>query len=604
MSDSDGHVENMATESQTDLNELKVSQLRRILERNGIRFPSKVRKSVLIKAIMNHGLEEQATNLLARVTEAERAKKKRPRTEDEEGINTASQLKRKKNNDTKSDPNVSNIDGRRLDNSLSSKVTPGNLQTDSGDSRVNVQGHRTRSDHQDLDQSQTSVEYKSPFGEYFAGREDFIKQMTSPSHNITNGADHETNKINETIGIDENATTKEVEEVDEEIDPEKKETVDIEHSGIETSASGVSLESFETPTYASPVCLDSWKKDLLQVGIMLLVFIFISFALWYHQQKFRVGYCGHELPVQNIVLGNNPNRLQLWLYHTLENIAPKCQPCPEYAVCRSLREIRCLPGYNLQRSTWSLAGLLPLFDRCVLDDTLQKKLYKGIMEFLSHNKQALEENSKFNAITQGVALEVIYETFLKQRPSWMSESEFSHLWVKVITKVKQSAFVSHARVPSIDQGSDFNFGTEFIWMEGMTSTNIMKLLKGFFFSGENKWFWLFMIYFAFIAGIAQMIMAREDRNSQKLQVGKLVNDAIEKLKTHKLDETRDVDYLNTFQLREYLFTEKNQIIRNNKLWDKVSETLEKKNNAVRCFTQEQTGEIIRYWEWVGHEKDE
>lgn len=132
-----------------------------------------------------------------------------------------------------------------------------------------------------------------------------------------------------------------------------------------------------------------------------------GFSKWYVTSKVEAGYCdvGFDSQYnyrQNIQRRYRPvhspetlqeyfekdyllekwNQVQDKWAEVVEEIRPKCEPCPEHAICQPNFNLVCEEGYIKLDSPWSLGGFLPVAPKCILDTGKQKRVEKVVQKAL------------------------------------------------------------------------------------------------------------------------------------------------------------------------------------------------------------------------------
>lgn len=111
-----------------------------------------------------------------------------------------------------------------------------------------------------------------------------------------------------------------------------------------------------------------------------LIMLFVSYALWWREEKIAVGFCDTNGETNTLVKTRQSNyspslalssipALPPKLLHTLDvaHVRPTCTSCPAHGVCSDGAFVGCKPDYVPQANVLSLGGLLPVSPRCEPD---------------------------------------------------------------------------------------------------------------------------------------------------------------------------------------------------------------------------------------------
>jgi len=165
---------------------------------------------------------------------------------------------------------------------------------------------------------------------------------------------------------------------------------------------------------------------------------------WYRQEKINIGYCGVGEPSWS--LASNPH-IPAWVHETFQ---PRCEPCPQHAICYPKMEVRCEDDFVLKPHPLSLNGLVPLPPTCEPDSEKERRI-KAVadraIEVLRERRAAFEcgdtvtsvpggapVSEDVNTVVKGseTKLEIPEETLKKEvgkmRRKGMSAEEFEDLW--------------------------------------------------------------------------------------------------------------------------------------------------------------------------------
>ncbi|KAG7881323.1 hypothetical protein KL938_003453 [Ogataea parapolymorpha] len=174
---------------------------------------------------------------------------------------------------------------------------------------------------------------------------------------------------------------------------------------------------------SKPVQKGHYKYALLLLPILSSLFFYRSMAV-------DVGFCGREgeirsvrswLPTENPLLTQFANKADAFL----EQIKPRCIPCPEHAICRYDSKLECKSGYTVSRPWQSLLGLIPRMEQCVYDEKRLEKI-KLMTEF------TLDILRRKNG--KEMTLEELHNFLKATKSADMADEDFEEYWLRFVTE--------------------------------------------------------------------------------------------------------------------------------------------------------------------------
>lgn len=150
-------------------------------------------------------------------------------------------------------------------------------------------------------------------------------------------------------------------------------------------------------------------------------------ATWWRQEKLAVGYCG---------IGRSSNGLSnVHVPGWAEVMVPKCEPCPQHAICFQEMETRCEHDFILQPHPLSFGGLVPVPPSCEPDGEKVRRV-KAVAD------KAVEELRERRAVAEcgrGLPAEIEEDELKKEvgkkRRRNMDAAEFEDLWKGAIGEI-------------------------------------------------------------------------------------------------------------------------------------------------------------------------
>ena len=168
---------------------------------------------------------------------------------------------------------------------------------------------------------------------------------------------------------------------------------------------------------------------------VIITTLLTGYAAWWRKEKIEVGYCG---------IGKTSTSLESLHVPEWTNILqPKCEPCPQHAMCFADMEIQCEPDFMLRPHPLTIGGLVPLPPTCEPDGEKARKV-KAVadraVEELRERRANWECGTLVDEYGKPAAAVEIDEVDLKKEVSQkkrkgMSSMEFEDLWIGALGEI-------------------------------------------------------------------------------------------------------------------------------------------------------------------------
>lgn len=168
---------------------------------------------------------------------------------------------------------------------------------------------------------------------------------------------------------------------------------------------------------------------------VILLTLFMGYAMWWRQEKVQVGYCG---------IGRSSEALSnIQIPDWASILLPQCEPCPQHAVCFENLETSCDHDFVLQPHPFSLGGVVPLPPTCEPDGEKARKV-KAVadraIEDLRDRRAKWECGTLADSEGKAAPSLELDEPALKEevankRRRGMSEHEFEDLWRSALGEI-------------------------------------------------------------------------------------------------------------------------------------------------------------------------
>ncbi|OQV00793.1 Man1-Src1p- domain-containing protein isoform 1 [Cladophialophora immunda] len=345
--------------------------------------------------------------------------------------------------------------------------------------------------------------------------------------------------------------------------------------------------------------------------LAVITTVLAALGAWYRQEKINIGYCGVGEP--NWSLASNPH-IPTWVH---ENLQPKCEPCPQHAVCYPNMEVECESDFVLKPHPLSLNGLVPLPPTCEPDSEKQRRIkavadraieelrerrasYECGGDVTSSSNPAAQETEAVKTVAKSsapkleVAEEELKQTVSKMRRRGMTEQEFEELWRGALGDIKARDEVEVTE----DRSGRTLLSSSSLARLPFACAVRRSLLRAF---TENR------IPIAILILIASALIYGRNKilsyQQATAQIPGLVATTLDRLATQAAlhqDGRAPEAFISVGQLRDDVLRNVFSASERERVWQNVRKIVEGNSN-VRAATREggKTGEWSRVWEWIG-----
>ncbi|KIX96349.1 uncharacterized protein Z520_08127 [Fonsecaea multimorphosa CBS 102226] len=369
------------------------------------------------------------------------------------------------------------------------------------------------------------------------------------------------------------------------------------------------------PNRASTLVRRKKKKETNAVvknaPLAIITTVLAALGAWYRQEKINIGYCGVGEP--NWSLGSNPH-IPAWVH---ENLQPKCEPCPQHAVCYPNMEVECESDFVVKPHPLALNGLVPLPPTCEPDSEKQRRIKavadRAIEELrerraayecggdvpsssnpVARETEAVKTVAKSTAAKLEIAEEELKQTVSKLRRKGMTEQEFEELWRGALGDIKAR---DEVEVTEDRSGRSFLSSSSLARLPFACAVR-RSVLRAF---TENR------IPIAILILIASTLVYGRNKilsyQQATAQIPGLVATTLDRLATQAAlnqDGRAAEPFISVGQLRDDVLRNVFSASERERVWQNVRKIVEGNSN-VRAATREggKTGEWSRVWEWIG-----
>jgi len=325
----------------------------------------------------------------------------------------------------------------------------------------------------------------------------------------------------------------------------------------------------------------------------LLLTASAAFAGVWRQEKIEVGFCG----VGRDAIGLAGVEIPSWA----DQILPQCEPCPPHAQCFRGLTLRCDPDFIMKDHPLSLGGLVPLPPTCEPDSEKTRKV-NGIAnkatEILRQRKaqyECGEPDAAGNLVESPEVSEVdLKQQMASQKSKSLTDQEFSELFDR--------AFPELVMREEIIESTDGTTGAR-----RLASTSLAKLSlscsvrRSLRQSFERHLLQIVTILFLIATGSYGKYSYTSNR-AMEVRAKQLASDAYDRLQDQAALSYYDSGAekgISMTQLRDDVLRTEFNAKRRQKLWTRVQAKVEKNSNIRAGVRTTASGDVARMWEWVG-----
>lgn len=322
-----------------------------------------------------------------------------------------------------------------------------------------------------------------------------------------------------------------------------------------------------------------YRYSFIKLTISWLLFLLLTYVfVLYRHERIKVGFCnvdGSSTPAENI-------------------FSLQCVPCPPHATCFSESRLSCHQDYILYAPLfWSLGGILPTFNKCILDSTKIKKINKitkEVLNLLSRRNAEFncgDANDEIASLSWNQIVEIVDQRLLLDR----NDANHDYFWNRVKLLVPSMVNIRETK-------------------HGLRSTSLHHLtfrcrLKRFFMTIllRYKIYWLclslLLTFLSFVFHRVNQLIRRNEHHHR------LVADILKKLQRQAKDNgngngngIQAQKYIPKIHLRDFYLPQLNDLTRDSRktVWNSVVKEVEQNSN-VKVDDIEVNGDIMRVWTW-------
>ncbi|KAJ4375015.1 inner nuclear membrane protein enriched at telomere/subtelomere region [Neocucurbitaria cava] len=329
-------------------------------------------------------------------------------------------------------------------------------------------------------------------------------------------------------------------------------------------------------------------------GTLLLTAAAVFGGAW-RQEKVAVGFCGIGREATGLAGVEVPE----WA----SNILPQCEPCPPHAQCFRGLELRCDRDFIRKDHPLSLNGLIPLPPTCEPDSEKTRKVTRVADRAVQILRQRKAQYECGEPDAEGIPVESpeLSEEDLKQQMTTqkrkgLTDQEFSELFDRAFPELTMREEV----VESTDGTTGKRRLASTSLAELSLSCSVRRSLRQ---SLERYLLQIVMIVFLIATGSYGKYTITNNR-AMEARAKQLASDAFDRLANQAaLSYQEPGAYpekgISMAQLRDDVLRNEFSSARRQKLWERVQKKVEFNSNIRAAVRTTNSGDVARMWEWIG-----
>ncbi|KAF2011860.1 sister chromatid separation protein-like protein [Aaosphaeria arxii CBS 175.79] len=317
-------------------------------------------------------------------------------------------------------------------------------------------------------------------------------------------------------------------------------------------------------------------------------------GLW-RQEKYAVGFCG--IGRESTYLANLD--IPEWASPAL----PQCEPCPPHAICYQNLELLCDKDFVKKEHPLSFGGLIPLPPTCEPDSekTRRVTLVADRAVHALRERKAQFECGEPDKEGKPVQSPEVSETELKEKLSsvkrkGMSDDEFENLFRDAIGEV--------VRREEVAEHTNGTTGDRRLASNSLAELPLGCSIKRSLRQAVERHLWQLALIVLLLGSGSYGRYSFTANRAMEVRAKQLASDVFDRLANHAAFNHQDPSAypelgISMTQLRDDILRAEFSAARRQKMWQKVQKKVEHNSNVRAAVKETQTGDVARMWEWVG-----
>jgi len=327
-------------------------------------------------------------------------------------------------------------------------------------------------------------------------------------------------------------------------------------------------------------------------GTILLTAAAVFAGVW-RQEKIEVGFCGVGRDATTLAGVEIPS----WAGQVL----PQCEPCPPHAQCYRGLKIRCDPDFIEKDHPLSLGGLVPLPPTCEPDSEKTRKV-NGIanraVEVLRQRKaqyECGEPDAEGNPVeSPEVSEKDLKQHMASQKSKSLTDQEFSELFDRAFPEV-----LMREEVVETTNGTA---GGRRLASTSLAKLSLVCSTRRYLRQSFERHLLKIIGVLLFVALSSYSKYSYTHHRSMEARAAQLASDAYDRLQDQaalSFLEPGAEKGISMTQLRDDVLRTEFNASRRQRLWTRVQAKVERNSNIRAGVRTTANGDVARMWEWIG-----
>ncbi|KAL1656254.1 inner nuclear membrane protein enriched at telomere/subtelomere region [Didymella pomorum] len=329
---------------------------------------------------------------------------------------------------------------------------------------------------------------------------------------------------------------------------------------------------------------------------LLLTTAAVFGGVW-RQEKIEVGFCGIGREATSLAGVEVPE----WASEYLP--LPQCEPCPPHAQCYRGLELTCDRDFIRKDHPLSLGGLIPVPPTCEPDSAKTRKVTavaNKAVEILREKRaqyECGEPDAEGKPVeTPEVAKEELKHTLAAYTQKGMTDQEFSELF--------ERAFPETVLRDEVVESTDATTGKRKLASTSLAKLSLTCSIKRSFIQSVERHLLQIVIVGLLIISGAYGKHSYSTSRAMEARAKQLASEVFDRLAnnaalSHQEPGAYPERGVSMAQLRDDVLRNEFSSKRRQKLWERVQKKVEFNSNVRAAVRTTNSGDVARMWEWIG-----
>ncbi|KAF2877756.1 sister chromatid separation protein-like protein [Massariosphaeria phaeospora] len=328
-------------------------------------------------------------------------------------------------------------------------------------------------------------------------------------------------------------------------------------------------------------------------GFTLVATTFAVLGGVYRQEKYAVGFCGIGKEATSLAGVDVPE----WAGTML----PQCEPCPQHATCYQNLEVACDRDFIQKDHPFAMGGLIPLPPTCEPDSEKTRRITlvadRGVQ--MLRKRKAEYECGEPDAEGKPVEKPEVAEDELRReiaslKKKDMSQEEFDDLFSSAIGEM-----VSREEIVEKTDGTT---GGRQLASGSLAELSLSCSIRRSLRAAIERYLWHLALTILGVGGAAYGRYSYNTSRKMEARAKYLASEVFDRLANQAAVNNQDYDSdlgISMAHLRDDILRNEFSSARRQKLWERVQKKVELNSNVRAAVREGRSGDVSRMWEWIG-----